>query len=172
MCANNDKRKPHKEHRHKEIKRFFGVFFFLMCTANLGCSESTDVLTHGNAANFTAGRPRSNQRQEGQVTRSEVERQKAPAEAGVRVLNPCTPCTPSRLLSNDGAGRKSLVKINTADRFLLGDFILLNVWGEKKIILASKFMQYSVSSFPKLAEFTHSWSLPTIVRALYCMWAT
>lgn len=94
--------------------------FFFMCRANLGCSESTDVLTHTNTANFTAGRPRSNQRQEGQVTRSEVELQKAPAEAGVGVLNSSVVHSESVAL----AGRKTLVKINIADWFLVGDFIL------------------------------------------------
>lgn len=116
MCANNDERKPHKERTQRGNKEVFFGFFF-MCRAALGCRESTDVLTYTNAANFTAGRPRGDQRQQGQVTRSKVEPQKATAEAGVRALNSPS-CTTSQLRSHDDTARKTLVNINTADRFL------------------------------------------------------
>lgn len=78
-----------------------------MCGAALGCSESTDVLTHANAANFTAGRPRSDQREEDQVTGSKVEPQKATAEAGVGALNSLS-CTPTQLRSHDDAGGENI----------------------------------------------------------------
>lgn len=112
MTKGNRTRNAHKE---KTKRLFFG--FFLMCRAALGCSESTDVLTSTNAANFTAGRARGDQRQQGQVTRSKVEPQKATAEAGVGALN-LPSCTTSQLRSHDDTGRKTLVNINTADRFL------------------------------------------------------
>lgn len=121
MMKENCTRNLHNE----ETKRVFLVCF-LMCRAALGCSQSTVVLTQTSAANFTAGRPRSDQRQEGQVTRSKVQPQKATPEAGVGALNSPS-CTASHLRSHDDAGSKTLVNINTADRFLVVDFIFLNV---------------------------------------------
>lgn len=72
-------------HTMKKQRHYFFVVFFAELLKGVETAQMCSP--HTNAANFTAGRPRSEQRREGQVTRSKVELQKAMTEAGGGALN-------------------------------------------------------------------------------------
>lgn len=82
----------------KQTNVFIRLFSLKVSGAPPGCSESTDVLAH--TVYFTAGRPRSSQHWEGQMTRSKVEPQRAAAEGrGARGAS-SIPCTQKLILTH------------------------------------------------------------------------